>query len=37
MKRVTSTRVKGFVCELSADTKERIVEPGEKIIFFISG
>ena len=30
MKRVTSTLVKGFVCKLCVDTKEGIVEPGEK-------
>ena len=34
MKRVTSTLVKGFVCELCVDTKEGIVETGEEISFF---
>ena len=34
MKWVTSTLAKGFVGELSVDTKERIVEPGKKISFF---
>ena len=34
MKRVTSTLAKGFVCELCADTKDGIVQPGEEISFF---
>ena len=34
MKRVTSTLVKGFVCELCINTTEGIVEPGEEISFF---
>ena len=34
MKRVTSTLAKDFVCKLCVDTKEGIVEPGEKISFF---
>ena len=34
MKRVTSTLAKGFVCELLVDTKEGMVEPGEKTSFF---
>ena len=31
---MTSTRAKSFICELSVDTKEGIVEPGEEISFF---
>ena len=31
MKRVTSTLVKDFVCELCVDTKKGIAEPGEEI------
>ena len=34
MKGVTSTLAKGFVCELCVDTKEGIVERGEKLSFF---
>ena len=34
MKSLTSTLAKVFVCELCVDTKEGIVEPGEKISFF---
>ena len=34
MKRVTSTLAKDFVCELCADTKERIEEPGEEIFCY---
>ena len=34
MKRVTSTLTKCFVCELSVDTTEGIVEPGEELSFF---
>ena len=33
MKRVTST-LQGFACQLSVDTMEEIVEPGEEIPFF---
>ena len=33
MKKVTSTRAKGFVCRLCVDTKEGIVESGEEIFF----
>ena len=35
MKRVTSTLVKGFVCELCVYTKEGIVELDEKLSFLI--
>ena len=31
---MTSTLVKGFVCELCVYTKEGIVEPGEKLSIF---
>ena len=34
MKSVTSTQAKGFVCELCANTKKGIVEPGEELSFF---